>query len=240
MMRRRFSLFLSLAVLAAPLSAQAQMAASPSASATPTPTPTAAPSPSASEAAFLAQVMRELPRLYPTAQSATAAGYFRYSNEDRTGAISYVNTKYWNSPDVTHPAQLWYDVNGKLLGADYSIRQADAGSAPPSLLGVSPSRLSKIGAHVHYVTCADASCTYGKAVGAAKYRAAGGDPEHPTAAGLVSAGAVKDAASVRTVFLYPAIYDVTVWVVPDPLGQFADANPNVKPSAHAGKGEDSD
>jgi hypothetical protein len=49
---------------------------------------------------------------------------------------------------------------------------------------------------------------------------------------------VKDAAAVSTVFLYPAIYDVAIWIVPNPLGQFADKNPNVIPSERAGKGED--
>jgi hypothetical protein len=43
---------------------------------------------------------------------------------------------------------------------------------------------------------------------------------------------------VSTVFLYPAIYDVAVWVVPNPLGQFAEKNPAVIPSPRAGKGED--
>ena len=65
-----------------------------------------------------------------------------------------------------------------------------------------------------------------------------GDVEHPTADGLVKVGAVKDAATVTAVFLYPAIYDVSVWVVPNPLGQFAEKNPAVTPSADAGKPED--
>ncbi len=117
------------------------------------------------------------------------------------------------------------------------VTEGDAGGRWAS----SAKRFITIGAHVHYVTCERASgkCTYGKAVGAKKYAAANdGDYFHPTAAGLVKAGAVKDAADVRAVFLYPAIYDVPVWVVPNPLGQFANENPNVKPSPKAGKGED--
>ena len=92
---------------------------------------------------------------------------------------------------------------------------------------------------MHYVTCDKTThkCVYGKAVSVTKY-AAVGDVEHPTADGLVKTGAVKDAAAVSAVFLYPAIYNVSVWVVPNPLGQFAEKNPNVIPSAHAGRGED--
>jgi hypothetical protein len=228
MMRRCFSFLMALALLAAPLAARAADAA-----------PTPAPSPSAAEATFIATVTRELPQRYPNPAAATKAGYVRYTNEDRTGAISYVNIAHWDATSPAAPAQLWYDVNGRLLGADFSVRQADAPNGP-SLFGIDPKRFSKIPAHVHYVLCDKTTqkCTYGKAVGAAKYTAAGGDPAHPTAEGLVKTGAVSDASSVSTVFLYPAIYDVTVWVVPNPLGAFADANPNVKPSAMAGKGEE--
>jgi hypothetical protein len=239
MMRRRSSLLLALALVLPALPARV-VAADP----TPAAAPTAAPSPSAAESAFLAKIMRDLPQRYPTPQAANKAGYVRFTNEDETGAISYVNTKAWNTTDPDVPAQLWYDVKGRLIGADFSVRRdADATPAPrperPSLFGIDPKRVITIGAHVHYVTCdkATGKCVYGKAVGAKKY-AAVGDVEHPTADGLVKAGAVKDAASVTAVFLYPAIYDVPVWVVPNPLGQFADKNPNVVPSPHAGKGED--
>jgi hypothetical protein len=208
---------------------------------TPAAAPTAAPAPSAVESAFLVKIMRDLPQRYPNPASANKAGYVRYTNEDKTGAISYVNTKAWNTTDPGVPAQLWYDVNGRLIGADFSVRRdPDASPAPgaPSLFGIDPKRFGKIPAHVHYVTCdAMKKCSYGKAVGATKY-AAIGDVEHPTAEGLVKVGAVKDATAVNTVFLYPAIYDVSVWVVPNPLGQFADKNPAVVPSPHAGKGED--
>jgi hypothetical protein len=239
MMRRRSLLLLALALALPAIPGPARAA-----DATPAAAPTAAPSPSAAESAFLAKIMRDLPKRYPTPQAAMRAGYVRFTNEDETGAISYVNTKAWNTTDPDVPAQLWYDVHGRLIGADFSVRRdANATPAPqserPSILGVDPKRAISIGAHIHYVTCdkATGKCVYGKAVGAKKY-ATVGDVEHPTADGLVKVGAVKDAASVTTVFLYPAIYDVSVWVVPNPLGQFADKNPNVVPSPHAGKGED--
>ena len=238
MMRRRPVLLLVLTLLAAPLAARA--ADVPASAA---PAPTAAPSPSTGERAFLATIMRELPKRYPSPAAATKAGYVRFTNEDRTGAISYANSgRSWTATDPLVPSQLWYDVAGRLIGADYSVLQsAVAPGAKPSVLGIDSQRFGPIGAHVHYVTCdkATATCTYGKAVGAKKYADAnGGDAGHPTAAGLVNAGAVKDAAAVSAVFLYPAIFDAAVWVVPNPLGQFADKNPAVTPSPHAGKGED--
>ena len=84
------------------------------------PAPTAAPAASAAEAAFLARIMRELPERYPTPQRAIAAGYVRFTNEDDTGAISYVNVRAWDTTDPDVPAQVWYDVKGRLIGADIS------------------------------------------------------------------------------------------------------------------------
>jgi hypothetical protein len=226
---------LALAIALIPFAASAADAPTPAAA------PTAAPSPSAAESAFLTKIMRDLPQRYPNPAAANKAGYVRYTNEDATGAISFVNTKAWNTTDPDVPAQLWYDVKGRLIGADFSVRRnANASPAPaaPSLFGIDPKRFGTVGAHVHYVTCDGMKkCTYGKAASATKY-AAIGDVEHPTADGLVKAGAVKDPTTVSTVFLYPAIYDVSVWVVPNPLGQFAEKNPAVTPSPHAGKGED--
>jgi hypothetical protein len=236
MMRRRSSVLLALALLLAPAAARA--ADSPS----PAPAPTAAPAPSAAETAFLATIMRELPKRYPDPAAATKAGYVRFTNEDQTGAISYANSgASWTATDPLVPSQLWYDVRGRLIGADYSVLQsAVAPDAKPSVLGIDPKRFGKIGAHVHYVTCdkASAKCAYGKAVGVKKYADANGDAAHPTAAGLAKVGAVKDPASVSAVFLYPAIWDAAVWVVPNPLGQFADKNPLVPPSPTAGRGEE--
>ena len=152
-MRRRSSLPLALAfaLLALPVRAGA-------ADATPAPPPTAAPAPSAAESAFLAKIMRDLPKRYPNPAAATKAGYVRFTNEDETGAISYANTKAWNTTDPDVPAQLWYDVKGRLIGADFSVRRdADATPAPkperPSILGMDPKRAITIGAHIHYVTC---------------------------------------------------------------------------------------
>ncbi len=229
MLYRRWSIFLALALLLVPAGGRAAA-------------PTPAPAPSRTEAAFLATIMRELPKRYPNPAAAEKAGYFRYLNEDETGAISYVNVAHWQVTDPLLPSQLWYDVHGRLLGADYSVLDSSVPKGgKPTTLGIDPKRFSHNGAHVHYVTCnrATAVCTYGKSVSRQRYaKYNGGSYQHPTAAGLVRAGAVKRAADVSRVFLYRGIYDVSVWVVPNPLGQFADKNPAVKPSPAAGKGED--
>src|SRR5579862_4992492 len=93
--------------------------------------------PSAAEAPFVQRVTADLNKRFPTPADAEKAGYFRYNNEDETGAISYADLN-WDS-SAGQPSQLWYDVNGKLLGADYSI-PISATSIPPRpvLWGVDP------------------------------------------------------------------------------------------------------
>jgi hypothetical protein len=51
-------------------------------------------------------------------------------------------------------------------------------------------------------------------------------------AALVRAGlpGLTSPDQVKFVFLHPAMWDLVVWVLPNPAGAFADANPNVTPS----------
>lgn len=56
---------------------------------------------------------------FSTVADAEKAGYFRFTNVDKSGAISYSNLN-WQSIDQHH-RQLWYSPDGRLLGADYSI-----------------------------------------------------------------------------------------------------------------------
>jgi hypothetical protein len=219
-MNRRLTCIALAALLASPAIARA--ADEPA----PPPTPAAL---STAEGRFVRDASRVLRAKFPTPAAAEKAGYVRYTNEDETGAISYADLR-WNSTSESAPSQLWYDVHGRLLGADYSVRVADYPKAP-SLFGITPTRFFEEHAHIHYVVRnPDGSLTYSRAVGAKKYAATGLDPLHPTAAGLVKVGAVDAANHVATVFLFPTIWDVTVWVLPNPAGPFADANPNVKPS----------
>lgn len=184
---------------------------------------------------FVAGIQKDLSARFATPADAEKAGYFRYSDEDDTGAISYANL-HWTSADPQHPSQLWYDVKGNLLGADFS-RPYVAGK-PPVLWGVNPARWDRFRAHVHFVTGAPGGpYTYEQAVSVAKFEAAGGNIADPQAATLVKMGKAPDVAHVAHVFLFPNIWDLIVWVRPNPSGAFADKNPLVKPSADAEKGD---
>jgi hypothetical protein len=201
--------------------------------ATPAPTATLPPTPQGTEVAFVTGIQKDLMARFPTAQDAINAGYFRYGDEDDTGAISYANLK-WDSTDPQHPSQLWYDVKGNLLGADFSILQSES-PAPPNLWGVDYRRWTSFRGHIHYVLAGpNGTNTYG-ATSQKKFAAAGGNVNDPGAATLVKMGIAKQLSDVKRVFLFPSIWDLIVWVKPNPAGAFADKNPNVTPSANAEK-----
>jgi hypothetical protein len=196
--------------------------------------------PTAAEAPFIVKIQHDIPARFPTVASAVKAGYFQYTPEDNTGAISYVDLNVWNSIDVDVPNQLWYDVNGRLLGVDYTILQSQSPAAPTSLFGyaIEPARWIHRGAHMHWgFTAADGSLKLG-AMPVAKFTAAGGTPNTSVGdipankAALVAAGlpGLTTPDQVKFVFLHPAMWDLVVWVLPNPDGAFADANPNVTPS----------
>ena len=223
------ALILCAALALVPSVAGAQMAM-PMATAAPTQAP-ATPA----EQSFYATASAAVQKMYPNPAAAQKAGYFRFTNEDRSGAISYENSAYFNSPDPAHPQQLWYDVNGRLLGGDWSQTVAMAPNGP-TLFGLSASRFHKIPLHVHYaIKRADGTIDYGLYVRAADFTAAGLDPLHPTAADLVKLGKATSSDQVVFVFALLNNYDAQMWVIPNPAGQFADTNPTVMPSANQGK-----
>ncbi len=236
---KTLSIFALIAVCAALASAPALSATS---SGTPTPAPTAAPPMSASERQFVDSVTKDLQSRFATTAAATAAGYFRYTNEDDTGAISWVNTKYWAS-DPQHPSQLWYDVNGKLIGADWSVLQSSS-PQKPSVWGISSTRWIDFSpAHVHFGVTTATGVQYGGA-GPKSWAMSGGSLDHPTAADVVKLATMprwkvlkipppRSPSDVAFVFPFPAIWDLQIWLVPNPLGAFAEHNPNVTPSAAA-------
>jgi len=186
--------------------------------------------PNAAEAAFVKSVQNDLMRRFPTAADAEKAGYVRYTNEDDTGAISYAN-RHWDSRDPQHPSQLWYDTSGKLLGADLSIPMTGKQQPRPRLWGIDPGRWTIFGAHLHYVARnpKNGKPMYDQDVSVATFRAAGGDPSNPQGQTLVRLGRVRAASDVTTLFLFPTIYDLIVWVKPNPAGAFAEKNPLVHP-----------
>ena len=196
------------------------------ASAAVTPKPTTAPA-TAAEQSFVARVTADLQKRFGSQRAASAAGYYRFTDEDDTGAISWVNTKYWKS-DPQHPSQLWYDAKGRLIGVDLSVPKSDSATAP-NLWGISPSRWITFRKHVHFGVKNASGLTYG-GVGPLKISKAGGNPDRPTARDVVKLGRAKSTGDVAFVFVFPAIWDLQFWLVPNPNGPFAERNPNVIPS----------
>jgi hypothetical protein len=207
----------------------------PALAAVPAPQATLSPVPQGTEVAFVKSIQQDLMARFPTAADAVKAGYFRYTNEDEDGAISYANL-HWQSGNPQQPSQLWYDVNGNLLGADFSVLQSTQ-PAPPSIWGVNYRRWISFREHVHYVLVGPNGTEIYGATSAKKFAAAGGSVDNPQAATIVAMGKAKSVADVKRVFLFPSIWDLIVWVKPNPNGAFADKNPLVTPSANAEKGD---
>ncbi len=183
----------------------------------------------ASEKAFVSAMAADLLARFPTAADAEKAGYVRYTSEDDTGAISYANMQ-WQSADIRHPSQLWYDKHGRLLGADFSVLVSTSPNRP-QLWGVDPGRWAEFNGHVHWVSkdASTGAITYDGWMWDKKFSAAGGDPEHPNASTLVTMKKVPAAGDVVTIFHFPAVWDLIVWVKPNPNGAFAWKNPSVTP-----------
>jgi hypothetical protein len=206
---------------------------SPAFAASPSPAPqaTLSPFPTASEAVFVQGIQKDLGTRFATEVQAESAGYFRFGNEDEDGAISFANLR-WTSADPQHPSQLWYDVHGNLLGADFSVLQSTA-PAPPDKWGVQYGRWVSFREHIHYVLNGPNGTEIYGATSAKKFAAAGGNVDNPDAATLVKMGKAQSVAEVKKVFLFPSIWDLIVWIKPNPAGAFADKNPLVIPSASA-------
>ncbi len=215
--------------------ALAAMPAPGKTTASPAPKATLSPHALPSEVAFVRGIQKDLAKRFPTEADAEAAGYFRYTNEDSTGAISFANLK-WHSRDPRHPSQLWYDVKGNLLGADFSVPQRIS-PAPPKLWGVKYQRWLSFPEHIHYILAGPNHTTIYGATSAKKFAKAGGNVEAPAAATLVKMKIAKNLAAVKRVFLFPSIWDLIVWIKPNPNGAFAEHNPNVIPSANAAKSD---
>jgi hypothetical protein len=194
--------------------------------------PHLSPKPLPSEMPFIHRIQTDLGTRFASEAAAERAGYFRYTNEDETGAISFTNLR-WHSTDPAHPSQLWYDVHGRLLGADFSV-PGPKSAGPPHLWGIDPRRWVHIGAHIHYVIRNDDGKVVYGATSRKKFVAAGGDPAHPDARTLVALGIVSSPAQVEHVFEFPSEWDLIVWILPNPDGAFAWKNPLVHPSPGAG------
>jgi hypothetical protein len=173
---------------------------------------------SPSEQQFVESVRTDLLARFPHVGDAEKAGYVRYTDPDDTGAISYAN-KQWAS-DPTHPSQLWYDGNGNLMGADFSVPRPN-GEARPQLWGVDPGRWYEFNGHVHYVVMEpNGKKLYNQWIWNADFVNAGGDLNAPSADTIVKLGKVPSADFVYTIFEFPTLWDLIVWVKPHPAGAF--------------------
>ncbi|MGA8097585.1 MAG: hypothetical protein WB810_02875 [Candidatus Cybelea sp.] len=209
------------------------LAAIPAFAAAPAPKATLSPMPQGPEVAFVKSIQKDLNARFPTSADAVKAGYFRYGNEDEDGAISYANLQ-WQSGNPQQPSQLWYDVHGNLLGADFSVLQSSS-PQPPAIWGVNYHRWVSFREHLHYILAGPNGTEVYGATSAKKFAAAGGNVDDPQAATLVKMGIAKNASDVKRVFLFPSLWDLIVWIKPNPNGAFADKNPLVTPSADAAK-----
>jgi hypothetical protein len=199
--------------------------------ATPAPEASISPHPQGTEIAFVKAISTDLQSRFPNPEAAEAAGYFRYTNVDEDGAISYVNL-HWQSGNPRQPSQLWYDAKGNLLGADFSTMQS-ASPGPPQVWGVDYRRWTSFREHIHYVLNEpDGTQKYG-GVSPTKFAAAGGNVDDPKPQTLVKMGLAKSVDEVAHVFLFPSIWDLIVWVKPNPAGAFASSNPDVMVSSPA-------
>ena len=240
MNRRTILSLVALAALAPSAAVAQSMGTAAPASSAPVPL---SPLPTPAEQPFIAALQRDIPARYATLAAAEKAGYFQYTPEDNTGAISYVNLGVWNSIDLDVPNQLWYDVNGRLLGVDYTVLQDRSPNAPAALFGytIDPARWTHRNAHMHYGFLGTDGTRHFGAMPVARFTAAGGVPDTSqahlpaNAAALVATTipGLTRADQVTFVFLHPAMWDLVVWVLPNPAGAWADANPNVHPSTSA-------
>lgn len=182
---------------------------------------------SASEQRFVAAIQHDLMNRFPTARDAERAGYVRFTGVDESGAISYANCQ-WQSADPKHPSQLWYDRNGKLLGADFSILLSRSASRP-NVWGINPGRWAQLDGHQHWVlkNPSTGALSYDHYVHDEQYASAGGDPNHPSPRVLAAMHKVDNARDVAHMFHFPPLWDLAVWVKPNPNGAFADINPTV-------------
>jgi hypothetical protein len=171
-----------------------------------------------SETKFVASVRADLLARFPHVGDALKAGYVRYTGADDTGAISYANQQ-WTS-DPTHPSQLWYDKDGNLMGADFSVPRPN-GEPRPQVWGIDPGRWYEFNGHVHYVVKdpQTGSMLYDQWIWNADFVSAGGSLSKPSADTVVKIGKVPSANYIATIFEFPTQWDLIVWVKPHSAGE---------------------
>jgi hypothetical protein len=168
---------------------------------------------SAGETTFVQSTAHDLNARFPHASDALAAGYVRYTAPDDTGAISYANDQ-WKA-DPTHPSQLWYDADGNLMGADFSVPRLNS-QPRPQLWGIDPCRWFEFNGHVHYVVQVPDTkqMLYDQWIWNDDFVKAGGSLSKPSADTVVKVGKVPSANYVSAIFEMPTQWDLIVWMQP--------------------------
>jgi hypothetical protein len=178
-----------------------------------------------SEKAFVTSASSSLGQRYPTAATAKSGGY-----SPLEGAMDSDKTYNWTDftfTDVTpdHPNFLWYDRNGNLVGVDWELPKSQYPAAPHlAAYPVQAARWVTIPEHVHFAYTSGGKTSYGVAKASAALR-----QSHITLQQLRASGAKLPAdATLVWAMYHPAVWDLAMWVVPNPNGPFAEMNPNVK------------
>jgi len=98
-------------------------------------------------------------------------------------------------------------------------------------MGHPPGRWAQFDDHIHYITKdpKTGDLKYDNYVMAPAFVAAGGDLQNPAPYTLVELRSVSSAADVTKIFDFPSVWDLIIWVKPNPNGAFAYKNPSVTP-----------
>lgn len=178
--------------------------------------------PSPAEQAFVDRVSTLLIQEYPTRSAAQAYGY-----TDLTGKIDSDNTYNLTDMDFSNvtlarPNFLWFDRKGNLAGTDYEFPKS-AYPKPPAQFPVNASRWTSIDAHVHLAYTLNGKTVYAEAPAKENLQKA-----KLTSSDLKADGLLPDGATLKWAMYHPDVWDLALWVVPNPRGAFAEDNPLVK------------
>lgn len=177
------------------------------------------------EKAFVAKTSAALDARYANEATAKSDGYSLL-----TGGIDPDNTYNLTNFDFTnvapdHPNFLWYDRHGHIAGADWELPKSKYPTVPRlAVYPVQSARWVAIPEHVHFAYTMDGKTYYGVTRATPALRQA-----HITAQQLrANKAKLPPKATLVWAMYHPAVWDLAMWIVPNPRGPFAELNPNVK------------
>lgn len=189
------------------------------------PAPVKAAAMTAAEKTFVSDTSQRLQSEYPNTAAAKSKGFvLLYDSIDPDNTYNWTNMNF-NDVTPDRPNFLWYDRRGQLAGVDYEVPKSHYPTKPQlAAFPVLASRWTPIAEHVHYAYSVN---------GATKYGATHASPDMRTgkiALEMLRAHGAKIPSNAKLVWAmyHPAVWDLAMWVVPNPHGAFADLNPNVK------------